>query len=520
MNGIIFNQEIAQQINSGNIEHAVRSIRYQKIRQRSTFFNLSTCMDFIFQNIDNLDDPVIFNYWLQFIFELTQHVSLNAENIFSNILTRLSMQPEMISGIKNKTALACWCLEQREFSILDFKLLSSSFKSSLLMNNVVASLIVDQKMSRESLVKLTIFFLKVYNRRLFLLVYGALLLEGFTVPELDIFQTEIYRLQRYPQKVSDKLNKIMIQLRCGLDNISSAQDNAAAFILAAIREEKKIAYEFLPVILHYGEFSRYLTLVNGLAKPARSKFIITGRHWAAGEIEVTDHRVSIFLSDSLGYTGSENACWFNQLLLSKTDFNDIFSNIPVTVYYSYETRQKDAVSCNIYALDDLRHLYTCMDYVPESELRTAAENAAVQVNSVSQAKIFAFLNRTIEVKRQINDIDLFFCKIPLSLLRTIQSTKIQPNLAISKNYAINKSKHTFFQSFVKDFVDNEDGKQLNLRTERKFDLMIQRLERCIAKFLNDNPETGIDHLFALANEHSLNGYAQRCTTTGPRSICL
>ena len=500
MGCFIFSPTIAALINISKIDIVIEDIRASKTLDKLLFFSTSNCLDFIFDNLNKNTNHKKIKDWLDFIKAVNLEPELISGNIFFSLIKRISDRPGVIDDLNTKTTVVCWCLEQQKFALKEFKLLAKSDISSILLNNVVLSLIVADKIPTDKLVTLGIFFLQMYNRTLFNLVYGELVRSDTDMHELNEFQTEIHALQRYPTHVASKLNAIMMQLRCGFNNISHAPDNAATFILAASRANKQKSYQFLPTILDCRDFDRYLAVINSIPHPAYEHFILSGTHWTAGAVEITDNTVRIFLSDSLGYHEGPNAFWFSKQI-EEIDFHRIFTSKSIEIYYAENARQKDSLSCNVYALDDVRLMYTCMRYIPEDLMSNSTQAAC----GTTQNNLFSFFRANRKKPTKIAAMNVYFCEPPASFLRTTQSSQLLSTFPADNNHIINKAGQTFLDSFASKFTLNDEGKSQNRRIEYKFEKMIARLDKYILRLLADDPEQGFKLLCELAHEHTLDG---------------
>lgn len=217
---------------------------------------------------------------------------------------------------------------------------------------------------------------------------------------------------------------------------------------AQIQERKAIshAYDFNPTVIDAqgNEFVKYLEIIKkSQLKPLRAKFIIADVHWFAGEIEITqDGRARILIIDSLG----KDSSFFPTDLM--TQFSQVFPQ--GDIYFSTEKRQHASAGCSVYAIDDITHLYTLEKFIDKPS---------------KNYNLFDYLEENITKSKTLDSsglqIEYKLCKLPITLLRTKQSTKLFPLFSerspSEQSLKINKKGETAFESAAKGFVDIEDN---------------------------------------------------------------
>jgi hypothetical protein len=247
---------------------------------------------------------------------------------------------------------------------------------------------------------------------------------------------------------------------------------------AQIQDRKK-NYIFNPTVLDessniFEDFTLYLTLLKNANGPLRERFILTGNHTVCGDIELEqDGSVSVFFIDSIQSSYQANRA-------IKT-FASVFSQDKRTIYISNQVRQSSVAGCYVFALDDLRHLFTVENYLPAID------------STYKQTGLFGYLRANVEramVKmdalrlqgqhtEEEFDFPVLYTELPFSLQRTHQSTtllsEIIPRLpAAELNAAMNKKRQTPAQ-----FKEKNTCFEYNAQYGRVFNT---RLEQALNKF--------------------------------------
>lgn len=233
------------------------------------------------------------------------------------------------------------------------------------------------------------------------------------------------------------------------------------------------------------EFKEYLSLLKP-HKPIRERFVIAEQHWVVGEINIDDDgHASIFIIDSLG----RNSDHFPSHIIKA--FNEQFPD--GTIYFSEEKRQHAELACQMFALDDLVHLYTMEKYFQQQYGLT---------------KIFDYLAAQPKdnkiVKDELPGIDIISAKLPISLLSTKQSNKLFSDLFPSRNTAeqkapVNKKGQTAEERATAGL---EEGKNVRLTQKMK------NLANHVFKFLFHQRES-LPSLSKSMEDFSLQGFKKR-----------
>jgi hypothetical protein len=238
------------------------------------------------------------------------------------------------------------------------------------------------------------------------------------------------------------------------DGFGNIKYDGVLLTCAQIQDRKK-NYIFNPTVLDessniFEDFTLYLTLLKNANGPLRERFILTGNHTVCGDIELEqDGSVSVFFKR--------------------------------TIYISNQVRQSSVAGCYVFALDDLRHLFTVENYLPAID------------STYKQTGLFGYLRANVEramVKmdalrlqgqhtEEEFDFPVLYTELPFSLQRTHQSTtllsEIIPRLpAAELNAAMNKKRQTPAQ-----FKEKNTCFEYNAQYGRVFNT---RLEQALNKF--------------------------------------
>lgn len=206
--------------------------------------------------------------------------------------------------------------------------------------------------------------------------------------------------------------------------------------LAAIHATKtEKPYKFDPVIFNQAEkpyeFLDFLNFINvnkSSLKNTEIKFALSNNHWIAGSILIDSHGdVKVQIIDSLGvlrYQGDNNINPF--LLDAIKNVHQIFGSTVVTNIVA-DVRQVAYKGCSVYAIDDIQHLFSINDYLPDNQ------NIYEYLENRSE-KYTGYLNpekgNTIQKENPGNFIPVNVSKLPLYLMRTKQSAQISSDAFI------------------------------------------------------------------------------------------
>jgi len=286
---------------------------------------------------------------------------------------------------------------------------------------------------------------------------------------------------------SKHLEHIMMQLMNGFGMIRNTDANTAAtYVFAAVRHFKSASYEFLPTVLDADKFSTYLKSVAELPYPVHERFVLIDPHWRAGEIEINaDGNVNIFILNSTGYLEEHD--------LIRIKFHEIFKDKPVHLFFANEMRQFTNLGCSVFALDDVRHFYTLDNYSAEGKT------------------LFEQLNTRITQSDTIAEhVIRHHCRLPVSLMRTMQSRRVFEAIEPEQDLPINKYKLTAEQSIRESFIESQAGGVIqNKRLDMKLNKMAIKVSQFIIDCLKQEPINGYDTLTSLAEEHTLGAFQLR-----------
>lgn len=169
----------------------------------------------------------------------------------------------------------------------------------------------------------------------------------------------------------------------------------------AERKERKKTYVFNPTLINNeDELKNYLIALNKAPRPVTQRFILSGTHWTSGEINISaEGKINVLHIDAVGGDNSLDI-YMDKIKI----FNQIFPNCDL--YYSQEKRQ-NAIGCSVFAFDDAAHLFT---------LRLE--------DRYKDTKLFGYLakhNEKIELSIDGETVRIILCKLPIALIRTMQS---------------------------------------------------------------------------------------------------
>lgn len=183
-------------------------------------------------------------------------------------------------------------------------------------------------------------------------------------------------------------------------------------LLTALQVNKrKKSYKFNPTILNENnvksnEMREYIEALKNMNPPIRERFVLAGEHWICGDIEINEKgEVNVLLVDSLGDIGEDHH------IIEK--FNENFSGKKLNFYVDKTVRQNSSSGCSVFALDDVRHLYTVERYIPK----------------VYKNNLFKYLEGEHQRLQKENSIEMQkknvkVTNLPLALVRTAQTSKL------------------------------------------------------------------------------------------------
>ncbi len=226
---------------------------------------------------------------------------------------------------------------------------------------------------------------------------------------------------------------------------------------------------FNPTVISAQEnFSDYLKFLKvGLQNaklPIREIFIVgdpnfsSGIHWTAGIIEVAEkNEINMLLIDSRG------------MELDSYCIRAFAKEFPRGKWYrNIEPRQYQPKGCSIYAMDDVRHLFTVEKYIKPNNIFDYLAAQPYPVNRITLAGI--------EMKQ-------YPCHLPLSFERSRQSRLVETilNRREENNLAINK-KEMMAEDCRKTDLRKINGKDQNRRIPYVYNKFLRRNMEFLEKF--------------------------------------
>ena len=273
-----------------------------------------------------------------------------------------------------------------------------------------------------------------------------------------------------------------------LNELDDIHYNDGLLVFAQTKARKK--YCFNPTILkNFDEFKDYINILKESPKPLRERFILQGGHWICGDIQIdADGKANCLIIDSLGINQKDMFEYLGSFIMFSTSeiiklINQSFPDS--TIYFPFEIRQHDSVSCKMFSIDDLVHLFTVEKY-----LDTQFKSSGLFGYLAAQAENEYWYNLKLDdTKLKVKN-----CHLPLSLARTMQTRdlffKIIPSRSEEEQaLPVNKKKETAFASAVKYFKFDEEHQVLrNTRLIDKF----YKLRQYNADYLFSNDAATIE----------------------------
>lgn len=234
----------------------------------------------------------------------------------------------------------------------------------------------------------------------------------------------------------------------------------------------------LPNSHEYKSFLRRLKsiLLRNKNFSTRVQFIVTSKHWIAGDLKIDKGKISVLFIDSLG--GAYNDSWLDSILMNCIRrFHHVFPD--AEIFSNIERLQrKDLTSCTLFAIDNAAHLFN-----EDHFLKKAGFNGDL----FDYMRQHTIGNKNVVIKNEVI-CSYKVTTLPLRMIRSMQSLNsntIQPELfqSLSKcgifsrianaeqwesEAPVNKRNETMIQS-LNHGLDEFDGKQINIRIKNKLD---------------------------------------------------
>lgn len=298
------------------------------------------------------------------------------------------------------------------------------------------------------------------------------------------------------EEVSSRLSKhpdpsfVIKHMEPFINGFGQIEHDDGLLTFAQIAARKK--YVFNPTLITKDELSDYLMMLkNDYTRPVRERFVISGMHWVSADIDIDQAgKVKILIIDSLG-----GQCDPDFLGTVK----GVFSGHSISVYFDATKRQNSEKGCSVFALDDVRHLFTAEQYLKDE--------------GSNPIKLFEYLEHSrgeekttgtgAEEKALKTDIAVSATHLPLSLMRTMQSDSlvrsvIEKRSDSEKKRPVNKKGRTAIEEAERDFQGSKTtDKKVNTRLKRK----LGRFAVENFKFLLEIQTE--EELKAKTNKHSL-----------------
>ncbi|MHB1947461.1 MAG: YopJ family acetyltransferase [Gammaproteobacteria bacterium] len=255
---------------------------------------------------------------------------------------------------------------------------------------------------------------------------------------------------------------LMRQFINGFGNI---EFNGGLLTLAQTRARK--AYEFNPVILNKSEFKEYLAILRESPHPLRERFVIAGGHWIVGDIKIDEKgHVSVLFLDSLSIERISE--FFTEKAI--IEFARLFPD--ATIYYVDIKRQYSTLGCSVFALDDVRHLYTVEDGHLEEKYNLSGLHGYLADSAKVLSSKEEYKPIVIQDYDGIGKYTVTLCALPLSLMRTMQSRALTNWVITDRSEAerkvpVNKKREIMTPEYAEQtfFRDAGSAKRINIRLE-------------------------------------------------------
>lgn len=296
----------------------------------------------------------------------------------------------------------------------------------------------------------------------------------------DEGSNEIDKIKKMIAEKNPEVFLLMSLLMPYTKSFGSLDHNHALLTCAEVSARKP--YEFNPTVITSNQQDEYFEILkNSEHTEIRERFCITAGHWRTGDIQIKNDRVNIVILDSFGLPEEDK--YYTKLMLDEV--SKTFSN-SAAVFFDKTTRQYSGFGCSVVSLDDLMHLFTLENYLPQKDLFL----------------YFASQGRTSESISLNTDtnINIIPSDLPLSLMRITQDeklkTKIIPSRKEEESWSVNKNKQTALESVAPSFVS------YNFRLKDK-------LHKMAGRALTYLTSHGMSQVIMGMQKHTLDGFKQR-----------
>lgn len=337
-----------------------------------------------------------------------------------------------------------------------------------------------------------------------------------TISELNLSAEAQQKLNLLLDLDEDRAFDISETMKPFVNGFGRIEKEDALLWLAEKRDHKK-TYNVDPVVLYElepsacidgaaTEFEKLISIIADAPKPITVRFILIDIHYTCGEIYIdASEKGHILFLDPLGAGRQDDGT--SKTIYNVEEMKTFAEYFPDNeIYVSRAKKQFSDRGCSVFALDDLRHLYTLKieGNVP------LWEYLAISANKPTGEKIeFTLTQFDYETEQETEkNFTIHSCDMPLSLLRTMQSrsllSRVIPSRSAEEQHlAVNKKGESAYQSTYPFFAKKEgEGPERNTR----LDVKLNKMANDLFNFLIKHSHAEIE---AKKTYFSLNSFAER-----------
>lgn len=285
---------------------------------------------------------------------------------------------------------------------------------------------------------------------------------------LSLDDTQCKTVYKYMQQFS-QLGKIKFQ--------------GSLLTCAVVAAKKEASYEFNPVVLdRINQFKHYLTALKDATPPHRERFIIADAHWICGDIQITqDGQVSVLLIDSLGQQELNSFETGTAIKILKAVFPS------ADIYFPHKEKQGPGLGCSVFALDDIRHLYTVENYLDPKYHNGGLHDYLKDSTKAIEEK------GHIKKSESAKNHPIHLCDLPLPLMRTMQSRKLLSEVIPGRSEAeqalpVNKKGELMTQSARRFFAEAKNTTGNTVPMNMRLSYKLKEMSKSNFAFLRTVPD--------------------------------
>lgn len=271
-----------------------------------------------------------------------------------------------------------------------------------------------------------------------------------------------------------------------LDHFTQGQFKNIHGLLVCAEVASRKPYQCTPTIVADEDLPDYFQVLKSSNLNLRERLCSTGFHWYVADIEIEEKNTNVLIVDARGDAG-----------YTRKFRNRFVEKFPEASFYMDLTKkQYTAHGCSIFSLDDIIHLSTVENYLPEKNIFTHFNNQKSQLKS--------------EVTNQSASNDVQIVALPLSLLRNMHHRSLINNIIpnrYDKNLPINKKGKTALEtvSFSQKSFFKKD-KSIMIETNERLNIKFRQTAGRVLNFITNKSPS--EALLAM-EKHTLNGFKNR-----------